>query len=106
MTESHGAEGHAGAHVKAYVVVFAALAVFTVVSFVSNLGAQAGTISHFTSFVIILGVAVVKALLVAMYFMHVKIDWGGLYFLIIPGLILATVLVLVLLPDMVLAWRF
>ena len=37
--------------------------------------------------------------------MHLKFDWGRLYFLIIPALVLATLLVIVLLPDIVLAWH-
>ena len=54
---------------------------------------------------IILSVAVVKALLVAIYFMRLKWDWGRLYFLIIPALVLAPMLVFALLPDIVLYWH-
>ena len=46
-----------------------------------------------------------KALLVGAYFMHLVFDWGRLYFVIIPVVIMATMLVVVLLPDIVLAWR-
>jgi caa(3)-type oxidase subunit IV len=108
MADAHGTdEAHGGAHVKAYLVVFGALSIFTLVSFVSNYAAapEQGWISREASFVIILGVAVVKAVLVAMFFMHLKIDWGRVYFMIVPVLILATMMMIVLLPDIVLAWR-
>jgi caa(3)-type oxidase subunit IV len=100
-------DAHGGAHVREYLIVFGALAIFTLVSFVANYAAhpEQGWISPFTSFVIILVVAVVKAVLVAMFFMHLKFDWGRVYFLIVPVLILGTVMMIVLLPDIVLAWR-
>ena len=102
---------HAAAGVKPYVVIFVALAVFTAVSFLVNSAERAdglfGTklVGPETGFTIILGVAVVKAVLVATFFMHLKFDWGRFYFIIIPALILGTLLVIVLLPDMVLAWH-
>jgi len=103
MTEAH--EAHHGPDFKAYVVVFGALSIFTVLSFLFNSMARADTISHTTSFLLILGVAIIKATLVGLYFMHLKFDWSRLYFLIIPAVILATLLVVVLLPDIVLGWH-
>jgi cytochrome c oxidase subunit IV len=47
----------------------------------------------------------VKALLVVAIFMHLKWDWGRLYFMIIPAMILAPMLVFALLPDIVLYWK-
>ena len=58
-----------------------------------------------TNVSLILGVAVVKALLVATYFMHLKWDWGRLYFLIIPAFVLAPMALFALLPDIVLYWK-
>jgi len=103
MADAHSAEAHHGPEVKAYLVVFACLAVFTLVSFVANYAAhpEQGWITIEESFVIILGVAVVKAILVAMYFMHLKIDWKRVYFLIVPVLILGTMMAIVLMPDIV-----
>jgi caa(3)-type oxidase subunit IV len=100
-----GHDDHAGATVIAYLVVFGALAVFTLVSFVANAVANAYPDFRFMSFVIILGVAVVKAVLVALIFMHLKFDWRKLYFVIVPVMILATMMIIVFLPDMVLAWH-
>jgi caa(3)-type oxidase subunit IV len=109
MPESSGtahAEEHHGPTIKAYVVVFSALLVFTVLSFVSNYFAHKEVISTYTSFAIILSVAVCKATLVAMYFMHLVLDWGKVYIMIVPALILGPMLVVVLLPDIVLAWKY
>lgn len=47
----------------------------------------------------LMAMAVVKAGLVAWYFMHLKFEGRWVYLLIIPALILATVLVLALIPD-------
>ncbi len=101
MADPHHAEAHHGPDVKAYMVVFAALSVFTAISFLVN--ATVGR--NLTGMLIILAVAVCKATLVGMYFMHLVVDWGKLYYLIIPALILGTLLIVVLMPDIVLAWH-
>ena len=100
MTENHSHEPHAGPDVKIYMIIFGALCIFTLISFAVN--AIVG--QNHTSAAIILGVAVCKATLVAMIFMHLKWDWGRVYFMIIPAMILGTMLVIVLLPDIALAW--
>ena len=101
MSESHGSEHHSGLTLQAYLVVFGALSIFTAVSFAANhyIG------RNLQSFGIILAVAVVKAILVGVYFMHLKVDWPKLYFLIFPTFILAAMFMVVLLPDIVLAWQ-
>jgi caa(3)-type oxidase subunit IV len=104
MAESHAGEHH-GPGFKAYMVVALALAIFTTVSFVVNVLVRNETLSSSTGFTIILVVAVCKALLVAAYFMHLVVDWGRLYYLIIPAFILGTMMMVVLLPDIVFAWR-
>ncbi len=102
----HG-HGHAGPNVRVYLIIFAALTVFTLVSFVANYAAHEDVrwISVETAFIIILGVAVVKAVLVAAFFMHLMWDWGRVYFMIVPVLVLGTMMMVVLLPDIVLAWK-
>ena len=52
-----------------------------------------------------MGVAVVKAFLVGLIFMHLKYDWGKLYFMIVPVFILGTMMMIVLMPDIVMAWQ-
>jgi cytochrome c oxidase subunit 4 len=103
-TDSHKDAGH-GPTYQIYMIIAVALAIFTAVSFVVNGQVHAGALSAFNGFLIILLVAVVKATLVGMFFMHLKYDWGKLYFLIIPAFILGTMMMFVLLPDIVLAWQ-
>jgi caa(3)-type oxidase subunit IV len=98
---SHGGDHHNDAF-KAYMTVAVALSVFTASSFLFNFLARSGTISHFMSFVLILAVAIVKAGLVGWIFMHLKWDWRLLYFLLIPAFIMATMMIIVLLPDVLL----
>jgi cytochrome c oxidase subunit 4 len=97
--------GHHGPGLQAYLVIFAALSVFTLVSFVANYFARKDPSFAHTSFAIILGVAIVKAALVGTYFMHLIIDIRKLYFLLVPAFILGTMMMFVLMPDIVLAWR-
>jgi caa(3)-type oxidase subunit IV len=103
MDESHSTGHDSG--VRAYLVIFAALIVFTIVSFVVNSAVRSQSMQSNTGFVIILGVAICKAVLVAMFFMHLKFDWKRVYFMIVPVMILGTMMVIVLLPDIVLAWK-
>jgi cytochrome c oxidase subunit 4 len=100
MTETHESGHHHGPNVKAYMVVFGALSIFTAISFIVN--ATVGR--NLTGLTIILGVAVIKAVLVGMYFMHLVVDWPKLYYLIFPTFILAAMFITVLLPDIVLGW--
>ena len=103
MNDAH-AHHHGPDTIKPYLVVFGALSVFTLVSFVVNYFVRDHHIAAMTGFIIILSVAVVKALLVCAYFMHLKWDWSRLYFLIIPAMVLAPMLVFALTPDLVLYW--
>lgn len=107
MSAGHHTDEHGGSHLKGYLVVFGALTVFTAISFVANHYANTTppAISPHTSFAIILSVAVVKAILVAAFFMHLTLDWGRVYFMIIPAFILGTMMVIVLLPDVVIYWH-
>lgn len=95
---THAGEPH-GPTFAAYMSVAGALAVCTIASFFFNGLAQQGTISNFASFVLILTVAVIKATLVGLVFMHLKWDWKLLYFLLIPAFILGVMMMVVLLPD-------
>jgi len=98
MSEAHDVEH--GPNVQAYLVVFGALSVFTGLSF-----AFYEMFPRNVSFALILLVAVVKATLVGLYFMHLKLDWPKLYFMIIPAFILATMMMIVLMPDIVVGWH-
>src|SRR5436190_4906666 len=101
MYANDGAAEHHGADVHVYLVIFGALCVFTLVSFLVNfllgIGSHAGM-------AIIMGVAVCKATLVGMFFMHLKYEWFKLYFLIVPVAVLGVMMMIVLMPDGVVTW--
>jgi caa(3)-type oxidase subunit IV len=108
MTESTHATTHDAEHdmrVKAYFTVFIALSIFTAISFLANEAVRQRWIGVHTSFVIIIGVAVIKAFLVGLIFMHLKYDWGKVYFIIVPIAILGVMMMMVLMPDIVIAWQ-
>jgi len=90
-----------GPRKNAYMAVFYALCVFTAVSFLANWLLGQGQASMW----IILAVAVVKATLVGMIFMHLNFDWPKLYCIIIPVCVMGVMMMIVLLPDIVLAWH-
>src|SRR5262245_60911323 len=96
-------KAHASEHgptFQMYIFVFIALCVGTGLSFLANLLLGQGQ----SSFVIIMLVAVVKATLVAMIFMHLKFDWNRVYCIVIPVSVMAVMMMIVFLPDMVFAW--
>jgi caa(3)-type oxidase subunit IV len=102
MADSHNSEHHEGLKVRDYLVVFGALSIFTAISFAVNHYVGRNT----TGLFIILAVAVCKAVLVGMYFMHLILDWSKFYFLIFPAFILGTMMLVVFLPDIVIAWHY
>jgi len=103
--EDVGGGDHHGPTLNAYFAVFGALCVFTLVSFIANAMVYADIFSAHMAMAIIMVVAVVKATLVAMIFMHVKYEWSKLYFLIIPVAVLAVMMIIVLMPDGVMDWH-
>ena len=105
MAEAHHAGEEHGHLFQAYMVVAAALGGFTLSSFIVNYLVRTGHLSTMMGFTLILGVAVVKAALVGLYFMHLKWDWGRLFFMIVPAFILGAMMMLVLLPDTVFGWK-
>jgi caa(3)-type oxidase subunit IV len=105
MSQAHHAESHGDTGILPYVVVFAALSVFTIISFVVYGAVRSESLTTAAGFAIIMGVAVIKATLVAVIFMHLKQDWGRVYFMIIPALVLGCLMMLVLMPDIVLGWK-
>jgi len=91
VAEEHAVEAHAP-----YLKVWLALAIFT-------------AIEYFYAYylnqlflILVVGLlfwAVIKAGLVGWYFMHLKFEGKWVYFLIVPAVVLAAVLVLALGPD-------
>src|SRR5262245_36562543 len=93
--EPEHASHHNGKALTLYLVVGVALAIFTGTSFWVYEEVHSGKLAENTGFFIILGVAVVKAILVAAIFMHLMFDWKRVYFMIIPALILGTLMIVV-----------
>jgi len=86
-------EDDIGRHVRVYMAVFAALIVGTVTTvYVSRLD-----IPHPWNFVVGLGIACVKASLVAMIFMHLKLERGGVVWWVL-GICAILFMVLMLIP--------
>ena len=101
MADTHAGDHHGPALFKLYLIIAVVLSICTASSFAFNyLGHEdVQAISKIASFLLILGVAILKATLVAMYFMHLKWDWKLLYFLIIPAFILGVMMMVVFMPD-------
>ena len=95
------ADDHASPSVKSYLVIGAALAGLTFISFVASETSSSKVVTA----MIVLGMATIKASLVATFFMHLKWDWSKVRVMIIPALVLAAVLVCALLPDIAFARR-
>src|SRR5262245_2277797 len=95
------AESHNEPSDKMYLAIAGSLAGLTVVSYVGDKlhMPRPALIS------LVLLVAVVKATLVATFFMHLKFDWSKVKVMLIPAVILAAILVFALLPDITLAPR-
>jgi cytochrome c oxidase subunit IV len=90
---------HAESHVRTYLKVFVALLVFTILEYFY---AKFASRFQFHIALLILGLmslAIIKAALVGMYFMHLKFEGRWVYFMIVPAGVLATIFVLALYPD-------
>ena len=93
----HATEAHAP-----YLRVFAALAVLTAIEYYY----AAVFKDHFAVLLTgLLALAGVKAGLVGWYFMHLKFEGNWVYIAMVPAMILATIIVLALCPDMVLKYE-
>ncbi len=94
IVEEHKTEAHAP-----YLKVWGALAALTAVEYFYAIWFKE------VFLVLLLGLlvwAIIKAGLVGWFFMHLKFEGNWVYIMIVPAFVLATILVLALLPDMVL----
>lgn len=92
-------DDHSAHHVN-YLYVFGALCVFTGLSVAFDVV----ELSYPVTVVLVLAVAVAKALCVMMFFMHLKFEGNWKYILLAPTTILAIGLPLALLPDIGVAY--
>jgi cytochrome c oxidase subunit 4 len=94
IAEEHEQEAHAP-----YLLVWFWLAILTGVEYFYASGLK----DFFTILLVgLLILAGIKAGLVGWYFMHLKFEGKWVYIMIVPAMILATIIVLALTPDMVL----
>lgn len=92
-------DDHSAHHVN-YLYVFAALCGFTALSVAFDIV----QLSYPVTVVLVLAVALAKALCVMMFFMHLKFEGNWKYILLAPTTILAIGLPLALLPDIGVAY--
>jgi cytochrome c oxidase subunit IV len=93
---------HAESHVRTYLKVFVALLVFTILEYFY---AKFASRFQFHIALLILGLmalAIIKATLVAMYFMHLKWEGKWVYLMLVPAGILVLVFIGALTPDIAL----
>ena len=79
-----------------YMRIFYALLVLTVLEYLYAKAMAGGYASLILG---LLALAFVKAALVGLYFMHVKFEGKWVYGVIVPASILATIMILALMPD-------
>ena len=103
MTEPHvqhpdphapAAAAH-GSHKKTYMHVFAWLAILTAV----EVGVVFTPLARFVMITILCALAIVKAALVAMFFMHLRFERKTLALVVMTPIVLAAILIIGLMPD-------
>ena len=89
------AESHAEHHGPSYMAIFWYLAVLTVV----EIGVIFLPIPKVAIAVLLVAMASAKAILVALYFMHLRFETKTLGYIALTPVVIGVLLVLVLLPD-------
>ncbi|MFM1801650.1 MAG: hypothetical protein RJA81_1002 [Planctomycetota bacterium] len=97
MSEHHSADTHSHDHPHVnYMKIFWSLLFLTVAEYFYAMLTQ----EHFALLVLgLMTLALIKATLVGLYFMHVKFEGKWIYMMIVPACVLAMILVLALVPD-------
>ena len=93
---THDQEMELESHTPTYMKVFGALLVFTIMEYCY---AKYMHLSFFTLVLGLMAMAIIKATLVGLYFMHLKFEGKWVYSMLIPAGILAMVLTFALAPD-------
>lgn len=102
MAQSHGSAGeHHADHgsLGTYISVFIALCVLTAISFAVGNSQTLREKTPGVMWAAMMAVSCAKAMLVIMYFMHLKWEANWKYVLTIPASIMSVFLVLMLIPD-------
>ncbi|MFO0956253.1 MAG: cytochrome C oxidase subunit IV family protein [Isosphaeraceae bacterium] len=86
-------------HATPYGKVFVALLLLTVLEYFYAMAATRMDLAFPVLVGGLLAMALTKAVLVAMFFMHVKYEGRWVYFLIVPSVLMATIVVAGIYPD-------
>ena len=93
---THDQEMDVESHTSQYMKVFGALLVFTIMEYCY---AKYMRVSFFSLVLGLMTMAIIKATLVGLYFMHLKFEGKWVFGMLIPAAILAMVLTFALVPD-------
>lgn len=99
--DEHGEEHHSST--ATYMAVFAALCILTLGSFLTTSAPWKAVVPDHVSWAIMMTVSCCKAMLVILFFMHLKHEANWKYVLTIPAGFMSIFLVLMLVPDV--GWR-
>jgi len=99
--EEHGHEEHS--HATLYWIIFGSLCVLTLISFV--VGGSPIMKFPLIGWTVMMAVSICKAMLVMLFFMHLKWEANWKYVLTIPASLMSVFLVLMLIPDVMLRHR-
>jgi cytochrome c oxidase subunit IV len=98
-------EDHAGHGIAKYLYVFGALTLLTTASFMTYTDLWRNNIrSEAAGWTFMMAVSCTKALLVMLFFMHLKYEASWKYVLTIPASVMAIFLMFALVPDV--KWRY
>ena len=99
MTDDHThADGDHPSLDKTFMYVFVVLCIFTTISFAADFLPYLGATNAVVN-VIVLAIAVAKALCVMLFFMHLKWERNWKYVILAPTVILSIGLPMALIPD-------
>jgi cytochrome c oxidase subunit 4 len=101
--DGHNHEGHGGTGI--YIAIFVALCVLTTFSFLTYFDFWRNHVPIEISRAFMMAVSCTKAMLVIMFFMHLKWEANWKWVLTVPASIMSALLILALVPDVGLRMR-
>ncbi len=108
MTDNHSAQHDEHQHqggVGIFIVVFVGLCILTTMSFLTYFDFWRAHVPVHVSRVFMMAVSCTKAMLVIMFFMHLKWEANWKWVLTVPASIMSAILIVALVPDIGLRMR-
>ena len=99
-------EEHGSGSIGVYVGVFLALCVLTTISFLTYFEWWREAVPYQMSRLVMMAVSCSKAMLVIMFFMHLKWEANWKWVLTVPASVMSALLILALVPDVGLRMRY